>query len=78
MNKLHITRLDRALANLCRNCPVCQRARRYQRGLAFWLVTKVETKLCPFCRAYKRVYQRSSSAACSTNKGTKIEDPRNP
>ena len=60
MNTRHITPLDRALANLCRNCPVCRRARKCQSGAAFWLVNRVERHLCPFCRAYERVYGRKA------------------
>ena len=52
------SRSDKALAEFCLNCPVCRRARRRQRGLAFWLVKHVEARLCPFCRAYERVYGR--------------------
>ena len=49
---------DRKLAQVCVNCPVCNHARKRQRGVAFWLVKNVEKKLCPFCRAYERVYGR--------------------
>lgn len=51
---------DKALAKVCANCPVCRRARRRQHGLAFWLAKQVEIKLCPFCRAYERVYDRKA------------------
>lgn len=54
---------DKALARVCANCLVCRRARRRQRGLAFWLVKHVEARLCPFCRAYKQVYGRPAHAA---------------
>jgi hypothetical protein len=47
---------DKALARVCANCLVCRRARQRQRGFAFWLVQHVEGRLCPFCRAYERVY----------------------
>lgn len=53
-----VSRLDRALARVCHSCPVCRSARRRQKGLAFWLVNKVERRLCPFCRAYERVNGR--------------------
>ncbi len=52
--------IDKALANVCLNCPLCRRARRRQRGLAFGLVKHVESRFCPFCRAYKRVYGRQA------------------
>ena len=55
---LNASRWDAALAAVCANCPVCRRARQRQRGLAFRLVKTVESKSCPFCRAYERVYGR--------------------
>jgi hypothetical protein len=51
---------DKDLARVCVNCPVCRRARQQQFGAAFWLVKQVEAKLCPFCRAYERVYGRKA------------------
>jgi len=60
MNPHNITPLDRALANVCRNCLVCRRARQRQSGAAFWLVQQVEGRVCPFCRAYARVYGRKA------------------
>jgi len=51
---------DRFMAQFCLHCPVCNRARRRQRGAAFWLVKRVETGVCPFCRAYERVYGRKA------------------
>ena len=55
-----ITGRDRTLARVCLACPACRRARRKQRGLAFELVKRVETRVCPFCRAYAKVYGRQS------------------
>jgi len=52
--------IDKVLAKVCVNCPVCRRARRRQRGAAFWLVKQVEAKVCPFCRAYERVFGRKA------------------
>jgi lipoate synthase len=52
--------LDKALAGVCANCPICRRARWRQTGAAFWLVKRVETKSCPFCRAYERVHGRKA------------------
>jgi uncharacterized protein CbrC (UPF0167 family) len=52
--------LDQALARVCLNCPVCRRARRKQRGAAFWLVQRIEGRVCPFCRAYGRVFGRKA------------------
>lgn len=44
------------MANVCLNCPVCRRARERQRGATFWLVQRAESRFCPFCRAYERVF----------------------
>ncbi len=54
------TERDRWLAQRCVECPVCNRARKNQRGLSFWLVRKVEGNLCPFCKAYEKVHGRKS------------------
>jgi len=62
--KQHDTRtstgLDRVLARVCATCPVCRRARHKQAGAAYRFVQKVEGGLCPFCRAYERVYGEKS------------------
>jgi len=52
--------LDRVLAKVCLNCPVCRHARRSQRGIAFQVVQKIEGRVCPFCRAYERVFGRKA------------------
>jgi len=60
MRPLPISSFDLALARVCEHCPVCRRARRRQRGLAFRLVERVEARVCPFCRAYERVHGRKA------------------
>ena len=55
-----INTVDRVLAKVCLNCPVCRQARKRQGGLAYWLVKRVEDRVCPACRAYERVYGRKS------------------
>jgi len=62
MNAARLSATDRKLAALCLACPVCRHARKRQAGVAFWLVKQVETRLCPACRAYERVYGRKSHA----------------
>ena len=66
MSETSLSSLDRALAKICVACPLCRRARRQQAGLAFQLVQKVEEKICPFCRAYERVYGRKSPPGVAT------------
>jgi hypothetical protein len=44
------------LARICTICPACRHARRKQKGLAFWFLKKIEGSVCPFCKAYERVY----------------------
>ena len=60
MNAKGVDRFSRALAKVCLNCPVCRRARSQQKGVAYWMTSKVESKVCPFCRAYERVYGRKA------------------
>ena len=55
-----VTDRDRALARKCLTCPVCRHARRKQRGIAFWFLKRLESRVCPFCRAYERVYGRKA------------------
>jgi len=55
-----ITDRDRKMAQRCLDCKLCGHARRKQRGIAFWIVKKVESGLCPYCRAYERVYGRKA------------------
>ncbi len=53
-----ITARDRERALRCMNCKPCKYAQRKQKGLVFWFVQFVESRLCPFCRAYEKVYGR--------------------
>ena len=55
-----VTSLDRAMAKICLNCLLCRNARKRQAGAMFWLVKHVERRVCPFCRAYERVYERKA------------------
>ncbi len=60
MTESVITDRDRAMARKCLECTLCSHARERQRGLAFWFVKKIEGGVCPFCRAYERVYGRKA------------------
>lgn len=55
-----ITEKDRKLALQCMSCPMCKKARIKQRGLIFWFVKKLESGLCPACKAYEKVYGRKA------------------
>lgn len=61
-----ISNFDRRMAEVCRGCPVCRQARRNPDGLAAAWVRRVEGRLCPFCRAYRRVYGRPAGDADRT------------
>lgn len=58
--KRKISEKDRKLAKFCVSCLVCSHARKKQKGAAFWFVKKIEGNLCPFCKAYERVYGRKA------------------
>jgi hypothetical protein len=58
MSRSNFSERDRAMAKRCVECPVCNHARKRQKGLAFWFVKRIEGGLCPYCKAYERVYGR--------------------
>lgn len=60
MDPSSVSDKDRAMAQKCVECPVCASARRKQRGPAFWFVKLIEGGLCPYCKAYERVYGRKA------------------
>ena len=51
---------ERKMARACLHCAICRRARDRQQGAAYWLVRRVETRVCPYCRAYEKVYGRKA------------------
>ncbi len=60
MTKQTVSDKDKKMAHRCLECPLCDSARRKQRGFAFWFVKLVEGTLCPYCKAYERVYGRKA------------------
>ena len=58
-----ITEKDKKMAQRCVECPVCVRARKQQRGIAYWFVKHIEDGICPFCVAYERVYGKKAHEA---------------
>ena len=59
-NQIEITDQDREMAQKCVECPMCTQARVTQRGFAFWFVKVIEGGMCPFCKAYEKVYGRKA------------------
>lgn len=57
---MEITDRDREMAEKCGACPVCQTARRKQRGFAFWFVKNIEDRFCPYCQAYEKVHGKKA------------------
>lgn len=55
-----VTDLDREMAQRCVECVVCKHARHKQRGILFWFVRKLEGSVCPYCKAYERVYGKKA------------------
>jgi len=58
-----ISEKDKKMAQRCVECPVCLRARKQQRGIAYWFVKHIEDGICPFCAAYERVYGKKAHEA---------------
>ena len=54
------TEKDKEMAQKCGECPACSYARRKQRGLVYWFVRTLEGGICPYCKAYERVYGRKA------------------
>lgn len=65
MNSIEITEKDRKMAQKCVECPVCSRARKKQKGFAFWFVKAIEEDMCPFCKAYEKVYGKKAHVSLS-------------
>ena len=58
-----ISEKDKRMARSCMECPVCSRARKKQRGIAYWFVKHIENGICPNCAAYERVYGKKAHEA---------------
>jgi hypothetical protein len=54
-----ITKRQKWMAQRCVKCKLCKYARKKQKGLIFNMV-RLESRICPFCRAYERIYGRRS------------------
>ena len=51
---------DIEMAQKCVECTVCDKARVNQKGFAYWFVKSIEGGLCPYCKAYEKVYGRKA------------------
>jgi hypothetical protein len=69
MTEKTVTEKDRDMAQKCVECPVCKHARKKQRGIIFWFVKKIEGGLCPYCKAYERVYGRKAHEPLPSSPG---------
>jgi hypothetical protein len=63
MSEITITEKDKKMAEQCKQCPVCNRARNKQRGLAYVFVRFIEGGICPYCQAYEKVYGKKAHEA---------------
>ena len=63
METASVTEKDKKMAQKCVECPVCTKARKQQRGLAYWFVKTIEHGICPYCAAYERVYGKKAHEA---------------
>ena len=53
-----VSQEDKRMAQKCVECPLCNYARRKQRGLVFRILLGLENSLCPYGVAYAKVYNR--------------------
>jgi hypothetical protein len=60
MSNSTITEKDREMAQKCVDCKVCKYARKRQAGPVFWFVKTIEGGLCPYCKAYEKVYGKKA------------------
>ena len=60
MNSSPITDADRKKAQQCLECKACKYARKKQKGIIFWFVKTIEGSICPYCKAYEKVYGRKA------------------
>jgi len=65
--QLEITEKDRQMAETCVQCTVCRKARKEQKGFAYWFVKRIEGGMCPYCKAYEKVYGRKAHEPVPAN-----------
>ena len=67
MSASSVTEKDRRLAQSCVDCTLCIRARVRQRGFSYWLVKRIDSRICPFCKAYEKVYGKKAHEPVPVN-----------
>ena len=60
MDEIIITEKDREMAKQCVECTICKKACVNQKGILFLIVKFLEGSVCPYCKAYERVYGRKA------------------
>ena len=63
MTHNNVTKKDKEKARKCLECPACKHAREKQKGFFYWFVKTIEGGLCPYCKAYEKVYGRKAHEA---------------
>jgi len=53
------TKTQKWMARRCMECKLCRYARKKQSGLIY-RIAQLESMICPFCRAYEKVYGKKS------------------
>jgi len=55
----NISKRQKWMAQRCLQCTLCKYARKKQKGMLY-TIAKLESRICPFCRAYEKVYGKKS------------------
>jgi ubiquitin len=56
MENSSVSDKDREMAQVCMSCPMCENARKDQKGFFYSCVKNFAEAMCPYCQAYERVY----------------------
>jgi len=59
-------------ARFCLDCPVCRRARLTQRGAAYLFVKHIDSRFCPYCKAYEKTTGRKAYEPVEANTAGKL------
>jgi uncharacterized protein CbrC (UPF0167 family) len=59
MEKEEITEKEKQMAEKCVTCTICSQARKNQKGFSYGAV-KILRTVCPYCKAYEKVYGKKA------------------